>query len=323
MELGSLDRKILFHLDVDGSSGLKAIAKKAHASPEVVRYHLARLQEGGVIRRFMALVNFSELGFAGYGVFCSLKSGQQGPRWLDYLKLHPRIYWLSDFGGAFDLAFAIVASDPFEFYSIFNEIKEKAGSSAGGWKVAVRMRLVQFPRFYLLPESSTGRRTPYFGQMMHKKKLSAQDFAILKALSQDGRAETVRLSKKTGIPASTVAFRLKKLASEGILQGISPQMSCQQYGYQCYQLFLEADDLDGEKRKALFSYAQSNPNIIFFIETLGDWNFELIYEVSGQRSIQQQAKALRAAFPWIQKIETGLIFDHNVKYDQFPFDSLD
>ncbi len=321
MELDALDRKILLALEGKARAGVKQIARSVRSSPEVVRYRLARLEKEGVVKRYMALVNFSELGYIGYGVFCCFESEEGRKEMLEYLVAHPRVYWLADFGGRFDLAFAVMARDDFEFYSIFTKIKEKARNVLAGWEVAIRMELTQFPRDYLAAgERKANAKTPYFGRKLGKQTLDGADFAILKAISQSARAETVAIAKKAGMPASTVAFRLKRLEEKGILQGASPQVSCQKYGYQCYQLFLQVDGLDEEKRRKIYGYAQANPNAVFLLETLGSWNFEMIVEVRDQKEFQRQVSALRQAFPWVGKIESAIIFDHNVKYDLFPLE---
>jgi len=273
-----------------------------------------------VIARHMALVNFSEIGYVGYGVFCCFK-GEKKADALQYLKMHPRVYWMADFGGHFDLAFALMAKNDFEFYALFNGIKEKTGNALGGWEVSVRMQLQQMPRAYLISdERNVEKEVPYFGNKLGNEKLDDADFNILKAISQDARMETVAIAKKVKMPASTVAFRMKKLEERGIMQGISPQIACQKYGYQCYQLFINIDNLNEEKRRRFYRYAQGNPNAIFVIETLGKWNFEVIYEIKDQKELQMKINEIRKVFPEIGRIESGIIFDHNVKYDQIPLE---
>ena len=322
MELDALDRKILLRLEEDGRQHAKAIARKVRSSGDVVEYRVRRMEKEGVIVKQMALVNFSELGYIGYGVFCCFNGEGRGDA-IEHLKAHERVYWLAEFGGRFDLAFAVMAHDDFEFYSIFGKIKEKLHSTLGGWKVAIRMQLMQLPRSYLISSERDQKAVaPYFGKALGKEKLDDTDFSVLKAISQDARMDTIAIAKKVKIPASTVAFRLKKLQERKIIQGFSPQISCQKYGFQSYQLFLEVENLDEEKRQKILNYAQSSPNVVFVIETLGEWNFEIIYEVKDQKEFQVKVAALRTALPWAGKIESGIIFDHYVKYDQFPLERI-
>jgi len=322
MELDALDRKILLCLEEDGRQHAKAIARKARSSGDVVEYRARRMEKEGVIVKHMAFVNFSELGYIGYGVFCCFV-GEKRNNAIEHLRVHERVYWLAEFGGRFDLAFAVMARDDFEFYSIFGKIKEKLHGVLGGWKVAIRMQLMQLPRSYLAPgERGEKAIAPYFGKALGKEKLDAADFSVLKAISQNARMDTVAIAKKVKMPASTVAFRLKKLQERKIIQGFSPQVSCQKYGFQSYQLFLEVENLDEEKRQKILNYAQGSPNVVFVIETLGEWNFEIIYEVKDQKEFQVKVAALRVALPWAGKMESGIIFDHYVKYDQFPLERI-
>lgn len=315
MELDSLDKSILYSLNEDGRSSLKSIAKKCHTSSEVVRYRIDRFRKEGVIKKFMALINFSELGYIGHGVFCSFRGEDEKQSALKILSEHSRIYWLAEFGGSFDLAFALLSKDTYEFYSMLNSLKEKL-PMLYNWEVAIRIQLNEFPRTYLA-EQKRNANPPYFGRKLSQRILDEADFSILKSISQHARIELSELAEKCHLAPSTAAFRLKRLESESVIQGYSPQIACQKFGCQSYQLFLSVENLGKERREAIYRFASSNPNIIFLIETLGKWNFELIYEVKDQRELQKQMALLRERFPEL-KMETGIIFDHYVKYDQFP-----
>ncbi len=323
MELNALDRKILYLLDSEDRAGVKAIARKIRRSAEVVRYRIRRLEAEGVIRRYMSFINFSRLGFVGHGVFCTIKERQERKKWIGQLEQNERVYWISEFGGKYDLAFAIAARDTYEFYRILNQLKEKLGGSLGGWDIAIRIRLNQFPRSYLLDKDEKRRENlPYFGKTLGHDKLDGLDFRILKKLSQEARLDANSIAEYAQAPASTVAYRIKKLRESGVLQGAAPQICCQNYGYQSYQLFINVANLDEKKRQELYSYCSNNPNIVFLIETLGKWNFEIVYDVKNQRELQDQVLRLRQSIRWEFEMETGIIFDNYLKYDQFPFKSL-
>lgn len=324
MELDSLDKKLLCLLDANGRATCKKLAKASRSSPEVVRYRVNRLLEKGIIRNFMALLNFSEFGFVGHGVFCRIISEKKKGQAINYLKAHPRVYWIAEFGGRYDLAFAVLAKDSLEFYSILGEIKENTSGALSDWDIAIRMQLTQFPRGYLLNAHPKRKSSPpHFGRELRHHPISKTDFEILKAISQNGRMGPVELSRSLGIPPSTIAFRMKKLAKERVLQGVSPQTICQEFGYQSFQLFLSVENPDSQKRRKLFNYCQDNPNVIFFVEVLGKWSFELIYETKDEKEFQKELVHLRETFPWISGVEIGIIFDHFVKYDHFPVERKD
>lgn len=321
MELDSLDRKLLYLLDQDGRATYKKLAKATRSSAEVVRYRIKRLIGGGVISDFMLLLNFSEFGFVGHGVFCRIASEKGKKEAVEYLISHPRVYWVAEFGGRYDIAFALLAKDSLEFYHLLLGIKKKTSSALTGWDTAIRIQLSQFPREYLLQGPlKKGKVAPYFGREVRHRSLDGIDFAILKELSQKARSGIISLSGELGIPPSTVSFRIKRLRQDKIIQGVSPRINCHNFGYQNFQLFISARDLDSEKREKLFNYCLSNPNIIFFIEALGSWNFEIIYETRDERVFQREMVHLREKFPWITNMEMGILFDHLLYYNHFPLD---
>lgn len=315
MKLDKLDKKILYMLDGDGRTPYKKIAKELRSSPEVIRYRLKRLENLKIIKRFMLLINFSELGYVGHGVFCRFKSEKNKEKYLNYLRSHKSIYWIAEFGGKYDLAFAIMAKNSLEFYKILNNIKDKTSEFIEEFDVAIRIQLIQFPRSHLIEEKRKPEPYFYFGKEINHQKIDKMDLSILKELSQNSREEIVEISNKLKIPASTIAFRIKKLKEKKIIHGFSPQISCQNFGYQSFQLFIDVNNLDSKKRERIFKYCKNNPNIIFLIETLGKWNYEIIYEVKDQKEFQKQMTHIRENLGWIKSMETGIIFDHYVKYD--------
>ena len=50
-------------------------------------------------------------------------------------------------------------------------------------------------------------------------KLDEDDLAVLKELQMNGRASYSKLSKKTGIPGSTIHDKVKRLISNGVIKG--------------------------------------------------------------------------------------------------------
>jgi Lrp/AsnC family transcriptional regulator for asnA, asnC and gidA len=50
-------------------------------------------------------------------------------------------------------------------------------------------------------------------------KLSEDDLALLRELQMDGRVSYSKLSKKTGIPNSTIHDKVKRLISNGVIKG--------------------------------------------------------------------------------------------------------
>ncbi|MCX6769766.1 MAG: Lrp/AsnC family transcriptional regulator, partial [Candidatus Micrarchaeota archaeon] len=148
MELDPLDRKVLYNVDLGSRAGLKGLARQCRTSPEVVRYRLARLEKEGAIRKHMALVNISSLGYVAHGVYCNYAGKDELEGIREFFLSHPNCHWAADFGGKYDFVFGLLAKDTFEFYRMLNGIKERMRGKLSGFDVAIRIRVDQYPRDY-------------------------------------------------------------------------------------------------------------------------------------------------------------------------------
>jgi Lrp/AsnC family leucine-responsive transcriptional regulator len=320
-ELDVKDRRLLYEIDLNARLGTSALGKRIGLSQEGTFYRLKRLERLGIISGYMTLLNFGKIGYTGYGVYARFQNvTREGKkRIIDELKQHDHIYWIAEFGGRFDIAFAIIAKDIIHFNDMLSELSTKYNDVLKDFTVAIRVELVQFPRDYLVEKKSGAEKTPRFGRLIESEKLDKLDELILTGITNNARLSTLELSKRIKKPFSTVSSRLRRLEKKEIIQGYSAQIHCQEFGYQSYQLFISTHNLTRDKRKEMFAYCQSHPNIIFFIETVGKWNFEIIYEIEGQKRLQDLIIDIRTRFSdIIVDVESIVLFNHYVKYNQYP-----
>ena len=179
---------------------------------------------------------------------------------------------------------------------MFTEIASKYVQVLKDLTVSIRVELVQFPREYLIKKETHPGKSPRFGGFIESEQLKKVDELLLKEIANNARLSVLELAKRVQKPASTVGGRLKQLETKGIIQGYSAQIRCQEFGYQSYQLFIKAHNLTKQNKRRLLAYCQAHANIIFYIETVGEWNFELIYEIESQKQLQDLIIELRTKF---------------------------
>lgn len=322
-KLDAKDKKLLYEIDLNARIGTSLLGKKVGLSQEGVFYRLKRLERNKIVSGFITLVNFGKLGYTGYGVYARFHNVDKNKKEkiFDELKHHDHIYWIADFSGGFDLAFAIIAKNVVHFNEILTHLMAKYGGFMKNFTVAIRVELIQFPRSYLLNKKSGKEilRAPRFGKYIESENIDDLDVKILSNISSDARISNLELAKKIKHPFSTVNNRIKNLEKREIIQGYSAKINCQEFGYQSFQLFVQAQNITLEKKRKLLYYCQQHPNIIFFIETVGKWNFEIIYEVENQRRFQELMTEFRTIFSdIIYDIESIMLFDHYIKYNQYP-----
>lgn len=315
------DKKLLYEIDLNARLGTSALGKRIGLSQEGVHYRLKRLEQRRIVTGYMTLLNFAKVGYTGYAVYARFHAVTTGDkhRIIAELRSHDHIYWIAEFGGKYDLAFGVMARNIVHFNEIYTGLSTKYNDVMKDFTVAIRVELQQFPRTYLLGEKRMQEHAPMFGRYIESEEIDQTDAAILQILAGDARISLLELAKRISCPASTVHARVRQLEKRGIIQGYSTHIHCQEFGYQSFQLFLTAHNLTKERKRALRSYCQTNPNILFYIETVGKWNFEVIYEVENQRMFQELLIEFRTRFAdVILDVESIVIFDHYVKYNQYP-----
>lgn len=322
MDLDIKDRKTLYEIDLNARLGTSELGKKVGISQEAVHYRLKRLEEKGIISGYITLLNFSKLGYTGYGVYARFQNvtKEHKLKIMGELKQHDHTYWIAEFGGKYDIAFAIMAKNVIHFNELFTALATKYNEVLKDFTVAIRIELVQSPREYLIENPKQSKKLPIFGKYIESQKIDEVDELILKTIAEDARISILELAKKIKVPPSTVNIRLKKLEKSEIIQGYAAKIHCQEFGYQSFQLFISAHNLTNERKKKLLAYCNIHPNILFYIETVGKWNFEIIYEVENQKRLQDLLIEIRTLFSdIILDVESIVLFNHYVKYNQYPF----
>jgi hypothetical protein len=100
-----------------------------------------------------------------------------------------------------------------------------------------------------------------------------------------------------------------------VIQGYTPIVRADQYGYQVFQLLLSSGGDHSSVEAQLRSFCDGEPNVTFLAVVLGAWDFELTCETNGQEELQQLILRLREQLAQaIRQLQVVITFNHFVKY---------
>jgi DNA-binding Lrp family transcriptional regulator len=326
MDLNIKDRKILAELDLNARATFQEIGKKARLSKETVIYRIKNLEKRGIIQRYTTLVNFAKIGYTGYGVYSRFQSVNEELKkeMIDSLKNIPELYWIALVGGKFDIVFGVMAKSVFEFNKIYYNILNKYGSYLVDNTIAIRTELRQHKRDYLIDKKADIFKPPHFGKEPKIEALDELDSKILSILSNNARMSVVDIAKILKKPASTITLRIKQMEKRKIIEGFTTYIKAQKYGMQSYRLLINLQNMDEQARTNLFSYVNTNPQMILGIETVGEWNFEITLEVENHEQLQDEISKIRSHFKdIIKKVEFLIMFEDDLVYDPYPLKKLE
>ncbi len=125
IELDLLDRKILHHLQQDASLTIKELAEKVHLSSTPCWKRIQRMEEVGIIRSRVALLNPEKVG-RGITVFLAIKTDKHNAEWsqrfADVMSSFSEIVEIYRMSGEVDYLLRIVVPDIPAYDALYKNI---------------------------------------------------------------------------------------------------------------------------------------------------------------------------------------------------------
>lgn len=316
------DRKILYELDVNARKSASEIGKKVKLSKQVVVYRINKLIETGVIEKFYAVYDTSNLGFTTYKIFIRLRNVnvRKQKEIIEYIKNHEHVQYFSTTDGMFDLAFNVLARTASELYDILKEMENKYSNYIANRELVIMVFSSFFFRDYFIGKTSPESRKPmYFGSRPGKINIDETNKKILHYLGLDARTPIVEIANKIGISADAVSARLKKMEKAQIIHNYILLPNFSLLNQTSYKILFSLHNLTKEREGAFFQYCRMQPNIWFHSKSLGDWDLEINMDVDNANQFRKIMMEIKSLFSDIIKEYNTLQVSKVHKFNFYPF----
>lgn len=266
MKLDIKDRKILHALDMNSRASLNEIARKAGMSKQVADYRLKKLVQDKVIKQFYAVINFSKLGYTQYKLYLKFQNASIAKEHeiIDYWENCKNSVWVASCRGKWDIAVSILAKNIDELGKILDGFSSKYGLFVLEKDILITQLSPIFTKAYLSEKGE--KQKLVYGEKIESYKLDTIDEDILKILSSNARITILELMDKSGLTRDIIAYRLKKLAKEGIIRQYRILIDLQKIEHRLYKIILRLHSLTTEKEKALMAYVALHPNGVQYLK---------------------------------------------------------
>ena len=316
MSLDALDQKILFELDVNSRQTLKQIANKTRSSKEVVAYRIKRLEEKGIIFKYLTVLDTSKLGFFLHKVMFKLENVniEEKLKIIEYLKNHKNSLWVVECDGPFDVGFMIFARDLHELDRVVSEVSDNLCRNIHERIVSTNISGEYFSRNYLVGNRAI--KNQRYGSKKEKLKIDSKDWRILLELVKNSRATMTEITQSVPIKIDAIRERIKKLERLGIISGYSVLLNHEGIGQLHYKVLLYLSDYSAGVLNSIKEFCKQNPNVTYFIKSLGVWDVEIDIEVENPEQYRKIMLGLMENFPKkIKKYDTLQIYKlHQYRY---------
>ncbi len=313
------DVKLLAGLDENARQPVSQLAKKAGISKQAAAYRLARLEAQGIITQFLAIVNQPLLGFTGFQLYLKLRNAprKKEEALVAYARKHPRIIWGIRCTGSWDFLILFAEISVKEFDVDLKEVMAEFSPFIAKTAFSVYTSWRHLNHKYLTGEEPVIR---LLKEGKAPQKIDVLDEQILSAITSNCRKPLLELAEETGIPASTIAYRLKELQKRHVIVGFAPHLDFNKTGFQYYHVILKLHPNTPEDRKSqLLRFFEFHPNIVFIEECFGIADLEVEAHFRNAVELREFLLDIRGRFSdALESDESMLAFDV-IKYDYFPF----
>jgi len=128
LKLDEKDHQILNKIVMNSRLPILQLSQSLGLAPTSVKKRLSTMVTAGVIKHFIPYASFSFLGYHWYFLHLRTKNVKQ-PSFLEFLRQHPNIIWLSRHMGKWNYHLSIFTRNNTEFNQVVQEVQGHLGDS--------------------------------------------------------------------------------------------------------------------------------------------------------------------------------------------------
>lgn len=320
MKIDTKIKQLLYALSYDARATLRALNKKLKLSKQNIQYKIKKLEEDGVIEKYVAVVDIHKLGFFTYRVYLRLGKvhEQEIPEIISYLQKHQNILWFVSITGTWDFEIVFVAKDYIVFEKMLREIKEYLKEKVVKENISMSIVNLHYKKDYLIEKKRELKDIAHYGYDPETKKVDETDIHILIELSKNCRRSNQEIGNIVKVSYHTVKARIKRMEKEGIIQAYRTKIHIQKLGYKHMKAALYLYPHTEKTEKELMTFISSFPNVTYVVKILGEWAIEIEAEVENETKFYDILRTVRNKYP--ELISDYYTFEvvREIKLNYFP-----
>ena len=275
IRLSSDQQRVLAEMTWQARTPVEVIARRLKLRSHTVRHAMRSLQETLHLTP-MCWTHPYLRGQAPYRVFFSLDRANTKTinGILDRLTARPEVVWLASLIGQYHYVMGIRGNGLPGVVRVFGALDQEFGELVVDRSISPILQMSHFVPW--LAHGGSGKRRYWKYHVCDALSgLDESDEKILKLLQRTPLATTRDISQNCGIPASTVAYRLERLLTNGIIIGFGFGYDDRLLGKESVILSITTHGFAGATFDAFFEYAQQHPRVSWVAQPVGTSDVEL------------------------------------------------
>jgi Lrp/AsnC family transcriptional regulator for asnA, asnC and gidA len=314
--LDELDKKILYHLDLNSSTPFLTLGKTLKVPNETVAFRVKRLVQTGYIKHFITTINVSKLNTFYYKFFYKFhkRTTTIDDEVVGYLKQNPSIAYLASLEGRYDLTFLVVARGITDLYEFLVPFKAKFGENILEQEILTMTGVHRFNMRFFMEEAQTLQHSQYPEQLSspHLKDL---DYQLITFLARNSRMTNTELASELKVEPNVISYHVAKLKKTGILGSPVLELDFGKFDVAQYQVNFSLKD-HTNVAKIIETAAQERQST-FATVTLGKYDLALEFAVQSVKELRDLVNKINSGFPdVINSHEVFSMQEHSINW--FP-----
>ena len=262
-----------------------------------IREHQVRRIRDSLIQREILkpiyLIDTYRLGYTDFRVFLSGIASPSKTRMAFEKKVenYPLVYWFAKLTGSYQYALTFLAKDPSDMISFFPAMQPRPVGLSALKTIAIAGDWSIFTPNYLAP-----RAQERSGHTMTSKErvgpLERQDILILETISKNPAITTTGLARLTGLAATSLSYRLDKLADLKVIRGQVYLLNAPLLGISTFRITIVEKGLSPTSRERLRRYMASHPNVCAVLSCAGSFDFEIRFECMAPEQVEDFVQSI-------------------------------
>lgn len=315
--MDKIDKKILKELLENSRLPLSQIGKRVRLSRENVYYRIQNLIKQGIIRDFVASIDYTSLGFQQFVAFIEFDriDKEKESQIIEYLKKEKSVSWIGVLSGNWSLTFDIFAKSNIELNDFIGKFFNYFEQNIGDYII---LNLQESNYFFnkIIDESVSISNAKSKGNA----NVDIVDLKILKKLNEDAKISYVDLSHDLNLSANAIKKRIQNLGKNKIILGYSISINHKHFGLEWQGLQIKLRRPAKELEDKLKSYLKINKKVIFYYHynKTGVYDFDIGIIVKDSSELRDFINQLRKDFYDEIKISNSFLVLEEVSSHNLP-----
>lgn len=292
IRLSDNERCFLAVTTINASVSAKEVADRIGIREHKVRHIRDSLLKRGLITPLYALDTF-RIGYTDFRVFLSdIAAPSKVRNAFEKLVLqHHQVYWAARMSGAYQYAITFLSKNPCEMIDFFAAVQPKPEGIYANKTISIAGDWTIFSQNHLAPEMRT-RQSIYMTTRERIPALEKRDEDILELMARYPTANLAALARISGIPSTTLGYRIDKLKEMDVLRGQIYLLNYAALGISVYRIMIVEKGLSSAERDKLRKHLSTHPHVGALLVCTGGWDYEVRFECSNPDSVDEFCQSI-------------------------------